>query len=46
MEDSQRFQQTHIIQESSGKAQGPADEVHFEISALYTADSGISKGDH
>ena len=46
MEDSQRFQQTHIIQESSGRAQNPGDEVQFEISALYTSDSGIGKGDH
>jgi type IV pilus assembly protein PilN len=46
MEDSQRFQQTRIVQESSGRAQTPGDEVQFEISTFYGFDAATSGGGH
>jgi len=40
MEDSQHFHQTHISQESSGRAsQSLGDAVQFEISTLYHSDN-------
>jgi Tfp pilus assembly protein PilN len=40
MEESQRFQRTHIKEESSGHvSQTPGEEVHLTISALYAEDA-------
>lgn len=38
MEGSQRFQQTHIDQESTQPGQTPGDNVQFDISAVYVPD--------
>jgi len=43
METSQRFQQTQIEQESSGTGQTPGDNVQFDISFIYIAETDTEK---
>jgi Tfp pilus assembly protein PilN len=44
MEESQRFQKTHIESEATQAGQGPGDNVRFNIDALYVPDAAGRKG--
>ena len=42
MEDSQRFQQTEIVEENVAAQQTPGDNVQFNIIALYVPSSEVA----